>query len=204
MEWHNQGLAPSGKLVKHETSRDMTKPTKRPVKTQISLGIRPVWSESSLSAWRYLGSLATHWAHCWSGWSESSLGAHLFCWFCHVVAQTTNRGHTTRRPALSTVIVRWSYCLTEQRLIQCLTEQRLIQCLTEQRLIQCLTEKRLIQCLTEQRLIQCLTEQRLIQNNLKRDPLEIQHLKFENSRLGFTESVHEKKWQMQNPSPQFA
>ena len=44
----------------------MTKPTKwlvRPAKTQISLGIRPVWSESSLSAWRKLGSLATHWAH---------------------------------------------------------------------------------------------------------------------------------------------
>ena len=35
----------------------------RPVKTQISLGICPVWSESSLSAWRKLGSLATHWAH---------------------------------------------------------------------------------------------------------------------------------------------
>ena len=31
--------------------------------TQISLGIRPVWSESSLSAWRNLGSLATHWVH---------------------------------------------------------------------------------------------------------------------------------------------
>ena len=34
-----------------------------PAKTQISLGIRPVWSESLLSAWRKLGSLATHWAH---------------------------------------------------------------------------------------------------------------------------------------------
>ena len=32
-------------------------------KTQISLGICPVWSESSLSAWRKLGPLATHWAH---------------------------------------------------------------------------------------------------------------------------------------------
>ena len=44
----------------------MTKPTKwhvRPAKTQISLGIRPVWSEFSLSAWRKLGSSATHWAH---------------------------------------------------------------------------------------------------------------------------------------------
>ena len=34
-----------------------------PAKTQLSLGIRPVWSESSLSAWRKLGSLETHWAH---------------------------------------------------------------------------------------------------------------------------------------------
>ena len=35
----------------------------RLAKTQISLGIRLVWSVSSLSAWRDLGSLATHWAH---------------------------------------------------------------------------------------------------------------------------------------------
>ena len=35
----------------------------RPAKTQISLGIRPDWSESLLSAWKKLGSLATHWAH---------------------------------------------------------------------------------------------------------------------------------------------
>ena len=35
----------------------------RPAKTQNSLGIHPVWSESSLLAWRKLGSLATHWAH---------------------------------------------------------------------------------------------------------------------------------------------
>ena len=47
-------------------SRFLTKPTKwhvRPAKTQISFGIRPVWSESSLSAWRKLGSLATQWTH---------------------------------------------------------------------------------------------------------------------------------------------
>ena len=35
----------------------------RLAKTQISLGIRPVWSESSLSAWRNVGTLATHWTH---------------------------------------------------------------------------------------------------------------------------------------------
>ena len=44
----------------------MTKLTEwfvRPAKTQTSLGIRPVWSESSLSAWWKLGSSATHLAH---------------------------------------------------------------------------------------------------------------------------------------------
>ena len=35
----------------------------RPSKTQISLGIRPVRSESSLSAWRKTGFLAIHWAY---------------------------------------------------------------------------------------------------------------------------------------------
>ena len=29
-------------------------------------------------------------------------------------------------------------------------------------------------------------------NNLKRDPLDIQHPEFENRRLGFTGSVHER------------
>ena len=61
-----------------------------PAKTRIRPGIRPVWSESSLSAWRKLGSLATHWAHSedsdQTGWTPS-LGAHSFCWFCHVAAQ---------------------------------------------------------------------------------------------------------------------
>ena len=47
-------------------SHRMTKPTKwplRPAKTQINLRIRPVWSESSLSTWRNIGSSATHWAN---------------------------------------------------------------------------------------------------------------------------------------------
>ena len=46
--------------------RLMTKLAKlhlHPGKIQISLGIRPVWSESSLSAWRKLVSLAAHWVH---------------------------------------------------------------------------------------------------------------------------------------------
>ena len=51
-------------LSVYEPWHDKTnKMSVRPAKTQISLGIRPIWSESSLSAWRNLGRLATHWAH---------------------------------------------------------------------------------------------------------------------------------------------
>ena len=47
-----------------ELQHDKTnKMTCAPSEIQISLGIRPVWSESSLSAWRKLQFLATHWAH---------------------------------------------------------------------------------------------------------------------------------------------
>ena len=61
-----------------------TKPTKwpvRPVKTQISLSIRPVWSESWLSTWRNLWSSATYWAHSedWSVWADAQPDLSL-CW----------------------------------------------------------------------------------------------------------------------------
>ena len=88
-------------IPEHDMSCVMTKPTKwhvRPAKTQISLGIHPVWSESSLSAWRKLGSLAPiertaktliRLGRC-PGWSESLLGAHaillvLSCYGSHVM-----------------------------------------------------------------------------------------------------------------------
>ena len=75
----------------------MTKPTKWPVhpaKTQISLGIRPVWLESLLSAWRKLGSLGTHEAHSedWLDWVDAKAYLSLCwarktnCWFCHASA----------------------------------------------------------------------------------------------------------------------
>ena len=65
-----------------------------PAKTRISLGIHSVWSESSLSAWRNLGSLATHWVHS-KDYAQADLSlqwAHRsFCcyWlsFFHVAAQ---------------------------------------------------------------------------------------------------------------------
>ena len=77
-----------------QLSRLMTKPTKwhmRPAKSQISLGTCPVWSESSLSAWRKLGSLATDWVHSkeWSDWADAQAELSLcwdnrsFCWFYH-------------------------------------------------------------------------------------------------------------------------
>ena len=64
---------------------DKTKWYVRPAKTQISLGIRTVWAESSLSTWRNLESLAIHLVHsedsdqmggC-TDWSESLLGAQV-------------------------------------------------------------------------------------------------------------------------------
>ena len=75
-------------------SRCVTKPTKwpvRPAKTQISLSIFPVWSESSLSAWRNIGPLTTlHIARLWSDWADAQADLSLrwahrsFCWFCRV------------------------------------------------------------------------------------------------------------------------
>ena len=43
--------------------RKLIKRHVRPAKTQISLGISPIWLDSSLSAWRKLGSLAIHLTH---------------------------------------------------------------------------------------------------------------------------------------------
>ena len=56
--------------------------------------IRPVWSESSLSARRKLGFLVSLWGHSddWSDWADAQADlslrwAHMpFCWFCHVTA----------------------------------------------------------------------------------------------------------------------
>ena len=57
--WQVCGREHVNEPLRHDKTN---KVTVRPAKTQISLGIRPVWSESSLSAWRKLESFATHWA----------------------------------------------------------------------------------------------------------------------------------------------
>ena len=76
----------------------MTIPTKwhvRPVKSQISLGIRPVWSESSLCAqWVAKDPSFLHAdREDWSDWADAQADLSLrwapisFCWFCREVAQ---------------------------------------------------------------------------------------------------------------------
>ena len=75
-----------------EPPHDKTnKMTVHPAKTQISLGIRPVWSESSLSAWRKLGSLATHWAYSedWSDWADAQADLSLRWVHTHFVGFVT-------------------------------------------------------------------------------------------------------------------
>ena len=74
-ETPNRAWRQSPRTASNEPRHDKTnKVTVRPAKTQISLGIHPVWSESSLfgcpgwsesslSTWRKLWSLTTHWAH---------------------------------------------------------------------------------------------------------------------------------------------
>ena len=82
-------------------SRLMTKPTKwyvRPVKTQISLGICPVWSESSQCAqWVAEDPIFLHAdSKNWSDWVDALTDPSLrwaqrsFCWFCHEAAQFTS------------------------------------------------------------------------------------------------------------------
>ena len=63
----------------------MTKPTKwpvRPAKTQISLGIRPVWSVFAVCMKKHwaLNYTCTYWVYS-EDWAHKS-----FCWFSHVVA----------------------------------------------------------------------------------------------------------------------
>ena len=58
-------------MRKNEPPRDKAnKMAVRPVKTQISLCIRPVWSESSLSTWRKLKILSYPLSAQWRLWSD--------------------------------------------------------------------------------------------------------------------------------------
>ena len=80
----------------HYLSHRMTKPTKwhvRPVKTQISLGIRPVWSVFAVRMkkyWVLSYPLRAQW-RLWSDWANAQADLSLHCaqsfsWFCHEVS----------------------------------------------------------------------------------------------------------------------
>ena len=82
-----------------ESRHDKTnKMSMLPAKTQISLGIRPADQslrcphEESLGPWLLIERIAKTLIRLGAcpGWSESSLGTHSFCWFCHVAAQIHN------------------------------------------------------------------------------------------------------------------
>ena len=71
----------------------MTKPTKWLCAQR---RLRPdwaVWSESSLSAWRKLGSLATHWVHSedWSDWADTQADLSLRWAHSHFVVFVMRR-----------------------------------------------------------------------------------------------------------------
>ena len=94
---------------RHDKSNKMSV---HPAKTQISLGIRSVWSESSLCAqWVAKGPKCSSCGQrrLWSDranaqdLSESSLGAQPFCWLCHVPAHLWNAYHTSEIIKLHTV-----------------------------------------------------------------------------------------------------
>ena len=91
-------------------SRLVTKPTKwhvRYAKTQISQGIRPVWSVSAIrmkKAWVLSDPLNASEAlirlgGC-PGWSESSLGAQSLCCFFHEAAHVSGPGNPCSVPSL--------------------------------------------------------------------------------------------------------
>ena len=87
-------------IIKYEPPHDKTnKISVRPAKSQISLGICPVWSESSPGA-QWVGKDPSF-LHAdrkdWSDWADDQADlslrwAHMpFCWFCHEAAHIWNR-----------------------------------------------------------------------------------------------------------------
>ena len=104
-------------------SRSTTKPSKwpvRPAKTQISLGIRPVWSESSLCA-QWVAKDPDSFMHTvktlirlggFPGWSESSLGAQVILLIlscgglCNLSLDAANPTKWHVRPAKTSMSIR--------------------------------------------------------------------------------------------------
>ena len=94
----------------------------RPAKSQISLGIRPVWSETSLSAWRNLGPLATYplsaQRRLCSDWADAQADLSLRWPHSHFVGFVMSRiilGSRTRDKYLSRTMRNLSYVICKQQ-----------------------------------------------------------------------------------------
>ena len=88
----------------HEPRHDKTiKMSVRPAKTQISLGIRPVWSVSSLSAWRKLGFLATRWVH--SKDSDQTGWMPRLVWLCWGLTSQSTIFQSCRDGAIASWVI---------------------------------------------------------------------------------------------------
>ena len=125
--WSWLEMLPSARLT-YNLSRRATKTTKWsvcPAKPQIRLSICPVWSESSLSTWRSIGSLAIHKVHSedWSDWADSQADLSLcwahssYCLFCHAQAHLRFDSSTTQKMRMVYVRGWYSRCLNQARVM---------------------------------------------------------------------------------------
>ena len=123
-----QNLARSLLSPKLQMSLHMTKPTKwsvSPAKTKVSLVIRPVWSESSLSARGIIGSFSYQKSAQRRLWSESSLSARGLGLLATTKAHSEDSDQTGRMPRLiwvfagrTTTLLVLSCCDSNQTILQ--------------------------------------------------------------------------------------
>ena len=97
LNWANQSFGDDGTswywTMTNETWHDKTnKVTVRPGKSQISLGIRCALNGLLRTQAFFMRTAKTLIRlGGFPGWSETSLGAHSLCWFCHVTAQMVHK-----------------------------------------------------------------------------------------------------------------
>ena len=96
---------PHDKMSKYEPRHDKTnKVSVRPAKTQISLGIHPVWSESSLCA-QWVGkdpSFLRADSEVWSDWADAQADLNLRWAHSHFVGFVMSR-------LISWILLTWIY-----------------------------------------------------------------------------------------------
>ena len=152
----------------------------RPAKTQISLGIRPVWSESSLCA-QWVAKDPSF-RHADSEDSDQTGRMPTLIWVfaertCHFV------GFVTRRPIFLYImdIITWNSVALKVICVHAIIFVNIMFPLKIDRIIFF-----------------------ILQIIWKRHLLAIEHPTFENSRLGLIESVLERYWQMRHPPRRLA